>query len=220
MPHDLIEVSAYLGSGGQVVQTFIEAATRSSMQVVVPFLLAGHRLAKETTQNQNQLLEEWNILHEQAQAAMATNAPACAASLDQGKSLARVAQQWLTSNHQDAEHAQDVLKCLEHGTHVGPVLGATAALLGLTEVQACRLFGYCVARDIISAAVRLSLVGPLASVPMLSQVQEAAEDGWNLSRRAMEEHQQDPLAAAAACAPVIEALHPCHDILQVRLFRT
>jgi urease accessory protein UreF len=71
----------------------------------------------------------------------------------------------------------------------------------------------------VSAAVRLSLVGPLASIPLLHKVQGAAEDGWKTSWIAMEED-PNPLSAAAACAPVVEALHPCHDVLQLRLFRT
>jgi urease accessory protein len=137
--------------------------------------------------------------------------------LDQGKSLARVALQWLGDD--DARKKQ-LLQQLQRGGHIGPVLGVVGALLGLDELQVCRLLGYCAARDIVSAAVRLSLVGPLASVRLLSHAQGAVQDGMNASLVAMQEHQNDPLSAATSCAPVLEALHPCHDLLQMRLFRT
>jgi urease accessory protein UreF len=74
----------------------------------------------------------------------------------------------------------------------------------------------------VSAAVRLSLVGPLSSVRLLQEVQGAAQDGLEASLVAMSESDppNDVLSAAAACAPVVEAVHPCHELLQVRLFRT
>ena len=34
-----------------------------------------------------------------------------------------------------------------------------------------------------------------------------------------DEHDND-MVHAATCAPIVETIHPCHDILSVRLFRT
>jgi urease accessory protein len=128
-----------------------------------------------------------------------------------------VAKQWL------GEESAGNLRALrfDQCSHVAPIMGAVGAMLGLDESQVCHMFGYCVARDIVSAAVRLSMVGPLASVRLLHQVQGAAENGYNASLLAMEEHSEEgPLVAAAGCAPIVEAIHPCHDLLQVRLFRS
>jgi urease accessory protein len=209
------------------LQTFIQAATRSTLQVTIPFVLAAHRLALSNEahddDDDDDIIEtQWKQLHQQTQAVLASNAPACAASLDQGKSLGRVAVQWLATKETEKAPKRHVaiLKCVQVQSHFGPVLGALSALLDLNERQVCRLLGYCIARDMVSAAVRLSLVGPLASIQLLRDVQEAAEDGYQASQRAMQEHNGNPMAAAAASAPVIEALHPCHDVLQVRLFRS
>ncbi|OEU19774.1 hypothetical protein FRACYDRAFT_268087 [Fragilariopsis cylindrus CCMP1102] len=149
---------------------------------------------------------------------MVTNEPACSASIDQGKSLARVASQWLG---QESSHLDilDLLKSVP-SPHIAPTLGVIGGLLGLDEIQICRLFAYCMARDIVSSAVRLSLIGPLASVPLLHNVQESAEDGIRAVYAAILKHPDDPLLVAAASAPVIEAIHPCHETLQVRLFRS
>lgn len=235
-----LEVASQMGMITNVAQleTFVQAATRSTLQVMAPFLVAGHELASRMDDRhqirvEDSYLEEWKRLNRQAQAVLASNAPACAASLDQGKSLARVAQQWLES---EDETNQLLLKCFDHGCHMGPVLGALGSRLGLTTDQVGRLYGYCVARDMVSAAVRLSLVGPLASVKSLRKIQKASDDGWMtfLKRQRQIQAQvnekattgtstgsnMDPMMMSAACAPVIEAVHPCHELLQVRLFRT
>jgi urease accessory protein len=206
-------------------ENFVQAATRSAMQVSTPFLMAGHRIAVKPDVN-IRIASQWNRLHRQCQAVMATNEPACAASLDQGKSLARIASQWLRSESSrisiSKDHQDEMFACFNASPpHVAPIIGAIGGMLGLDAMQACRLFAYCVARDMVSAAVRLSLVGPLASVALLHRVQESAEDGITTSVSLMENDiSNDPLKAASASAPVIEALHPCHEILQVRLFRS
>lgn len=222
-----LEAAAQMGliQSEDDVAKFVQVATRSTLQVTAPFVIAGHQLLSKskakssspTNNDDDEFVEKWRALDQKAQAVLCSNAPACAASLDQGKSLARVALQWLD----DAQSKQYVQR-LSRGGHVGPILGIVSALLGLDERQVCQLFGYCAARDMVSAAVRLSLVGPLASVRLLQEVQGAAQDGLEASLLAMSESDppNDVLSAAAACAPVVEAVHPCHELLQVRLFRT
>jgi urease accessory protein len=224
-----LEAAGQLGlvRGESEVQSFVQAATRSAMQMLTPFLIGGHRISSGDFCDVSEIGEKWNNLHRQAQAVMVTNEPACAASLDQGKSLARVASQWLAaplnSSDIDGQRKDEILKCLKSTTgspHIAPTLGAIGGLLGLDEVQVCRLFAYCIARDLVSAAVRLSLVGPLASVPLLHSVQRSGEDGIRAVFQTVKEYPDDPLLSSAASAPVIEALHPCHEILQTRLFRS
>jgi urease accessory protein len=239
-----LEVAAQMGMITSVakLENFVQAATRSTLQITSPFLVAGHELASRMEGRQGEetsFVEEWKRLDRQTQAVLASNAPACAASLDQGKSLARVAQQWLESEDDNNETNRLLLECFDHGCHVGPVLGAIAARLGLTTDQVGKIFGFCVARDMVSAAVRLSLVGPLASVKLLRKIQSSSDDGWKTYLKLQRQMQAqvdaettsaagssstpnkvDPMMVAAACAPVIEAIHPCHESLQVRLFRT
>ena len=216
-----LEAAAQLGivKDENDFETFIQAATRSTMQVMTPFLLAGHRLGLQEVADHEEYTAKWKELDQQMQAVLASNAPACAASVDQGKSLLRVAKHWIGQGNKSSIVS---LSGLGSGQchHIAPIIGSLGAHLGLSELQVCRLFGYCVARDIVSAAVRLSLVGPLASVKLLHQVQGSAEDGYRASLLAMEESSGDPLVAAAGSSPIVEAIHPCHDVLQVRLFRS
>ncbi|KAL3925331.1 MAG: hypothetical protein SGILL_000488 [Bacillariaceae sp.] len=223
-----LETAAQLGmiQSEHDVENFVNSATRSAMQVSAPFLIAGHQLATIQVQTEG-FSERWERLHDQCQAVLATNEPACSASIDQGKSLARIAAQWLKTDDaqpqklMDQEKVDAILECLKQGSpHVAPTLGVICGVLDLDESQVCQLFAYCVARDLVSAAVRLSLVGPLASVPLLHRVQSSSNQGVEAVASQMLEFPGDPLMAAAASAPVIEALHPCHEILQVRLFRS
>jgi len=224
-----LEAAAQLGMirGDEDVRNFVQAATRSSMQLLAPFLIAGLRIAQsddDGTIGTNKTKVRWEKLHRECQAVMVTNEPACSASIDQGKSLARVASQWLGDQESSKLFKADnnILECLKGGSppHIAPALGVIGGLLGLDEIQVCRLFAYCMARDLVSSAVRLSLVGPLASVPLLHSVQESAEDGIRAVYPAIQNHPEDPLLVASTSAPVIEAIHPCHEILQVRLFRS
>lgn len=97
----------------------------------------------------------------------------------------------------------------------------------LEAQETCELLGYCVARDVVSAAVRLNLIGPLASVGILSQAQAAAKEGiqtslekYCSSNKRTDDNGVDCPILLGGCAPVVEAIHPCHDLLAVRLFRT
>ena len=235
-----LEVAAQLGliqNEGEVGD-FIRVAIRSTMQTTTPFVVAGHRLGmssivaetNELSRDVFDFSEQFSRLDKQTQAIMGSNAPACAASLDQGKSLGRVVHQWLRdTDGESSSRQQQMLLSLQQGGHLGPMIGVVGAFLKLSEIQVVRLLGYCAARDMVSAAVRLSLVGPLASVRLLHQVQGAVQEGLDASLVAMQEQGCDPkggdnayvpLSAATTSSPVLEALHPCHDLLQVRLFRS
>lgn len=215
-----LEAAAQLGmiKDKNDLQNYIQAAIRSSIQLVAPFLISSLQIAKlgKSRCDDTDAKKSWTRLNLECNAAMATNEPACSASIDQGKSLARVASQWLKEKASESV----ILDCLkeESAPHIATTLGFLGGLLNLDEIQICRLFTYCVARDIVSSAVRLSLVGPLASVSLLHNVQESAEDCIQAAHAAALTH--PPLEVAAASAPVIEAIHPCHEILQVRLFRS
>ena len=233
-----LEAAAQLGliQNEENLGDFIKVAVRSTMQTSTPFVIAGHRLgiasiareADSASKDDGDFVDQFTRLDRQAQAVLAANAPACAASMDQGKNLGRVVLQWLRNTEgNQISSRQQLLSSLQRGSHLGPMLGVVGALLKLNEIQVARLHGYCAARDMVSAAVRLSLVGPLASVRLLHQVQGAVQEGLDASLAAIQAQGGEsgdgayvPMLSAATSSPVLEALHPCHDLLQVRLFRT
>ena len=123
-------------------------------------------------------------LNAQQHALLAANGPACRASMLQGSTLARIATSWLGGAHHGG-HGQDgtegtvvaaaaaargVLALPARHAHGAPALGALAALLGLPARSAVDAFIYMTARDFVSAAVRLNLIGPLAAISLQSEV--------------------------------------------------
>ena len=138
-----------------------------------------------------------------------------------------------------------------HG-HAGPILGVACALLGLSADEGYDVLVYAAARDVVSAAVRLNLLGPLAGVTVLDGARGAVRDGVEAAVVAVAEAEMEAEAeeveamfvagglvlgesgsrpssssllvaaarAAAGSAPIVDVVHPCHDLLSVRLFRT
>lgn len=209
----------------------------------------------------DKFLFDWTELDAFANALLVSNAPTYRASLDQGRNLMRVAMQLIKDRSRflpplerryskdtnpqhiiDGLHQETLLKILVSiqseitGTagrgHLSTVFGAVTRLLQVQEDDAAHLFGYCVARDVVSSAVRLNLLGPLVGQSMLLySAHEAAHAGIAASMQDFSplllRDMDDSTAmialavqAASGCAPVLDAIHPCHDILATRLFRT
>jgi urease accessory protein UreH/urease accessory protein UreF len=247
-----IESAAQLGLFGgpsnadkERVARYINAAARSSVQLLVPYAIAGNVLARthHTTSNgsaidMNETFQQWQALDRIAHAALAANRPGCKASLDQGHGMIRVAMQWIGSdagagvNEMEnssmfvklAHRIQEEMDRSSDSTgHFGPIFGLVCGFLELDSKAMCRVLGYCTARDMISAAVRLNLVGPMAGVNLLDGAYKAVEEGIESGSFKIEEnHDVVSLAmeTVATCSPVVEAVHPTHDVLAVRLFRT
>ena len=230
------------------LQMFIQASTRSTLQQATPWIMSGYALGSRYSslirslisngENVSKLVEEWEQLDGHVHAVMVCGGPACRASLDQGRNLLRVSIPWLAQD--SSSSAADTLQLLRAiqerintnssnsttAGHVAPLFGIVGAALQLQPEETCHLLGYCVARDIVSAAVRLNLIGPLASVGLLSKAQSSAEEGVTASLLRHDEAGKDGAnllwsqTLTGGCAPVVDAVHPSHDLLAVRLFRT
>lgn len=221
------------------VARYINAAARSSVQLLVPFVTAGNALARTQQRSingsaidMNEIFQQWQTLDRFSHAAMAANRPGCKASLDQGHGMLRVAMQWLGSSASEdsskfvelANRIQQEIDKSSDGTgHFGPIFGLVCGFLELDDKTMCQVLGYCTARDMISAAVRLNLVGPMAGVNLLDGAYKAVEDG--IESGSFEIGVNDDVISAAmeavaTCSPVMDAVHPSHDVLAVRLFRT
>ena len=241
-----IESASQLGLFGppsnpelSLVSSYINAAARSAVQAITPFVLAGHSLSTLSGENVDDRFHDWCRLDRFAHAALAANGPGCKASLDQGHGVLRVAIQWLESDAETKAQSAEAVAMLRRiqeeidyspatTGHIGPLFGLIGGFLGIDSDVTCRVLGYCTARDMISAAVRLNLVGPIAGVTVLHGVNEAVDDGIVHATSSITDNSEsagmDDVSAAlknvATCSPVVESIHPTHDILAVRLFRT
>jgi urease accessory protein len=97
--------------------------------------------------------------------------------------------------------------------HHAPVFGAVFGALGLGADDAQRGYLHGTARGVLSAAVRLGLVGPLEAQQVL------AEKGEVLARVLAECSDLD-VAETAVAAPLVELFGALHDRLDGRLFQS
>ena len=203
-----------VGKGGAGLRSFVIAAARSAAQQQAPFVVAAHAAvhAAAASGGGATALDEWAALDAQLHALLAPTAPACRASKLQGGALARISEAWLGGSGDGNGGVVPLARALKaRGGHAATVLGALSALLDLPLDASLDAFVHTTARDILSAAVRMNVVGPLAAVPLHAAVIEEAAivvDGLPGCER------------AAGGAPLLDAAHACHDILERRLFLT
>lgn len=97
--------------------------------------------------------------------------------------------------------------------HFGPVFGVVAAGLGLEAPAACSLFLFLSLRSLVSAAVRLGIVGPLQGQSVQTMLSREADD---LVRLAMHLTIDD----VAMTTPLFDLAQATHDRLYSRLFQS
>merc|ERR1740139_2100080 len=99
---------------------------------------------------------------------------------------------WLENQQQSSnEDAIVVLKQIQTKTdqrttttgHFGPLFGLMGGYLGIGADETCQIMGYCAARDMVSAAVRLNLLGPTAGVTVLDGAFGAVREGVEAAAR-------------------------------------
>jgi len=106
-------------------------------------------------------------------------------------------------------------------THGAVAFGALARALQFPEDVADLLFVYTVVRDIFSAAIRLGLVGPLAALPLQAETMDLHSRSSRRQKKTSSPDNLDTaLRNAASAAPLIDALHASHGLLEMRLFQT
>ena len=230
------------------VRAFAAAAAGSACQLLAPFALAAFDVAASELRALSggvgdradaaadrpdgdaldaaagSALARWADIDSWLHAHLAANGPACRASLQQGRALARLAATgcWADASADVEPHASRALGAAldahaaghERSGHGAAVLGALGAILGLPRDALVHALAYATARDLASAAVRLGLIGPMAAVRVQADASRVAAAA-GASAGASTSHED-----AAGGAPLVEALHPCHDLLDRRIFQT
>lgn len=233
---------------------YIYAVSRSSARFSTPIILGAYSLIAQPVSSLDvaKTHAAWIEIDEYTERLLKSNQPGCRASMDQGLGFLRIAPSLIERGNNDVsklwEHIRASIngktirqsqdqssKCLTSlitaKGHAAPMYGMLAGSLGIPPLDACRVFAFSAARDSISAAVRLNLLGPVAGLALLNNtgrnaVEEGLEEGL-LSMSARTDP-NDPIAvrykswlrSASTCAPIVDVVHPCHDFLAVRLFRT
>lgn len=97
--------------------------------------------------------------------------------------------------------------------HLAPVFGIVTQVLALDSTQASRLFIFCQMRGLISAAVRLGIVGPIEGQAIQARLSCHAE-------RMTELGIDLPVESSAQTSPILDLLAATQDRLYSRLFQS
>lgn len=101
----------------------------------------------------------------------------------------------------------------EFHAHFGPVFGAACGLLHIVPLTAVRLLLFSAVRQVISAGVRLGIIGSLESLPLLHTLTAQLDQAAALAI------DRSPEDAAMPC-PLLDLWHGSHDRLYSRLFQS
>ena len=172
--------------------TILQAATGS-----LPLVNAAYREPGRVA--------EWDALND----AFLANAVANRASRVQGRTLAASAARVWPSPALQAIQS----RCLQLFAHAAPITGVVFAALGVPLETTQRLVLYGAARGVLSAAVRLGVVGSYDAQRLQSECA-----GW--SAQVLLRYRDAGPADLAQSAPVLDVLQGEHDRLFSRLFQS
>jgi urease accessory protein len=143
--------------------------------------------------------------------AFVRNPVANRASRVQGRAwLATVERSFSTS---DVRAILEIARTRQIARHYGPVFGATVCALGVDEATTERLFLFSICRSVLSAAVRLGLVGTTDAQRLL------ADSGADLDRT-LARCRGLTIDEASQTAPLVDLWQGAHDRLYSRLFQS
>jgi urease accessory protein len=194
-----LEAAVQLGRcrGAAGLDRFVEEALWQAGSLALPFVVAALRAPER--------LAELDARCDAATPGHVANR----ASRAQGRALLRAA----IALGPAARALEDEVRSSGLAGHLAPVSGALLARLGASEDEAARLHLFLVARGIVSAGVRLGLVGPLEAQAALVRAGAIAQAVLAASAgRAPED--------AAATSPLLDLLQSHQDRLYSRLFQS
>jgi urease accessory protein len=233
-----LEAAAQLGlfsspSGGGTrqhvaVHRYLRAVLRSTIQQSIPLL----RTARLANVDDDPAL--WRAVNDHADRLLSANPPTYRASIEQAKNLRRILdalddggggdgknghRHWFNDDEAATHNGTRQSNCV---VHLAPLWGwAATTTFGMTEEEACRAFVYTVARDLVSAAVRMNLLGPMEGQTVLWKDLLSATSTTRQGRQPWYDLSVPPnLDDATTAAPAVDAIQPCHDLLASRLFRS
>ena len=183
--------------GDAALRRFLTESIQQTGWGALPLVNAAYRRPER--------LEELDALHQ----AFLTNAVANRASRVQGRSLAATASRVWPSPAMTALESR-----VQRGwAHVAPISGVVFRTIGLSQATAGKAVLYGTARGVLSAAVRLGIVGSYRAQRMQHEAEACLDATLETCAG---------LAAEEICqtAPIVDLLQGAHDRLYSRLFQS
>lgn len=170
--------------------------------LLLPFVHSAHKSLD---------FQSWSKLDRWLEATM-TNEISRKASASQGSALLRVA----ASVFAEVPHLKQLRDVAlsssgEISFHHAPIFGLLCSVLGFDACFSQRAYMFMAMRDVLSAATRLNLVGPLGAAKLQHQIAPIAE-------QMVIKWMDRPIEEACQTIPLLDTVQGCHAYLFSRLF--
>ena len=194
-------VQSHIVSSPDELKSFIIHVLENTGSLLLPFV-------NSAAMSPN--LETWHKLDKILDATL-TNEVGRKVSTAQGSALMRVASA-VFSEVPSLKNMRDTsLASRAVSFHHAPVFGLVFGEIGFDNITAQRAYMFITMRDMISAATRLNLVGPLGAAMLQHQLAPIAE-------AILVKWMDRPVDEACQIAPLLDTVQGCHGYLFSRLF--
>ncbi|KAL4289044.1 hypothetical protein HN51_056816 [Arachis hypogaea] len=194
-------VQSNLVSNPDELKTFIIHVLENTGSLLLPFVHVASVSPK---------LETWHNLDKILDATL-TNEVSRKASISQGSALMRVGSAVFSELPSLKTMRNASLGSGTVSFHHAPIFGLICGTLGLDSTDSQRAYMYITMRDVISAATRLNLIGPLGAAVLQHQLAPNAEG-------ILEKWKNRNIDDACQVAPLLDTVQGCHGYLFSRLF--
>ncbi|KAG3115013.1 hypothetical protein PI124_g744 [Phytophthora idaei] len=151
------------------LRDFLSASLHQSANFALPLVFSAHQIATMPDFDTNTLVESVLSLNSRT-TALYSNHVARKASFAQGAALLRLALSTYAPSYPRVQTLLTIRKEAkmgkQGGVHHAVLLGVVCALLGVEAEPTQRMYLFVTTRDVLSAATRLNLVGPLEAAKL------------------------------------------------------
>lgn len=191
---------------GAALASFLESALLQAGRSLLPFVMAAHQEA-------DRFAEVDRFCDATLRSTVANRA-----SRAQGQAMLIAIERTFapapsTKNPSPLSNLRAAVRRDQLPGHLAPIFGACTGILGLSRSSVAMAFMFTTLRSMISAAVRLAIVGPM-------QAQMIQHDLSSITRWIVNRFIDLPLTEVAQSAPLIDILQGGHDRLYSRLFQS
>lgn len=183
------------------LETYVVHVLENTASLLLPFVYSAARSPD---------LDTWLQLDAILDATL-TNEVSRKASISQGSALMRVSASVFSEIPDLRMMRNAAVSGRDVWFHHAPVFGLVCGLIGLDCETAQRAYLFVTMRDVISAATRLNLVGPLGAAVLQHRVAVVAEE-------VLKKWKNRGADEACQTSPLLDTVQGCHGYLFSRLF--
>ncbi|RLN26553.1 hypothetical protein BBJ28_00026495 [Nothophytophthora sp. Chile5] len=203
------------------LRRFLSASLHQAANFALPIVFSAHRATSNVAADDPAALVDALLARNAEATALYSNHVARKASFAQGAALLRLALSTYGAGAEPRARRFQALLTLRKefkrrkhaGLHHAVLFGAVCALLGLEADATQRMYLFITTRDVLSAATRLNLVGPLEAARLQFETAPLLERVY-LAKKGRE------MRDSYSSAPVLDLVQAMHDQLYTRIFNS